>query len=210
MMRQRPRGKLERRAAVDWAEVHRRLARSSLETSAVEPGTDQAQALLAQRALALAAPIVQERHEAARITAVVAEIASQRYAIEAAHVWRVAAMPDVTRLPGAPEIVLGVINFYGEVLPIFDLRQLLGVGTGTPGGGRIVVLGTKRADLGLAVDTVQEVTTLLVTQILATPDFTAPEARALLRGVRADGLLVLDGAKLLTDTRLLLARPEPS
>ncbi|HEU4578781.1 MAG TPA: hypothetical protein VFS67_11040 [Polyangiaceae bacterium] len=40
------------------------------------------------------------------------------------------------------------------------------------------------------------------------PDSIAPVARALLRGVCADGLILLEGANLLTDARLVIARPE--
>jgi purine-binding chemotaxis protein CheW len=198
---------VQRGAPIDWAGVHERLARISSE--ARELASDQAQAVLAQRAQALAAPIVPAAEAAAGLSVVVLTIAGERYAIETVFVWRVMSAPSLARLPGSPEILLGVTNLYGEVLPVFDPRRLLGFGSAVAAAtARVLVLGTERADFGLAVDAVQEVTTLRAEQLLAVPDSIEPVARALLRGVCADGLILLEGANLLTDSRLVIGRSE--
>lgn len=201
----------KRGAAIDWARVHERLARTAAGGAALEIGSEQAQAVLAERAQALAAPLASEAVTVAGLSVVLATIAAERYAIETALVWRVMRMPLLTRIPGAPEIVLGVINLNGEVLPVFDPRRLLRLGGAAPTAhGPILVLGTQRADFGLTVDAVHEVTTVLTEQLLTGPDSMEPAARSILRGVRADGVIVFDGAKLMTDSRLRIARTEPA
>jgi len=51
------------------------------------------------------------------------------YAIETASVREVVAAPDLHVLPTAPPSVLGVFNLRGEIVPVFDLAALLGLGT---------------------------------------------------------------------------------
>ena len=68
-----------------------------------------------------------------------------RYGICAPDVAEVVAVPVVTRLPGAPGWLLGIGNWRGHVLPLVDLRPLLGlVVTPLPSSARTVVLGGRR------------------------------------------------------------------
>ena len=47
----------------------------------------------------------------------------QRYSLHLSTVESVARMVYITPLPGAPEIVLGVVNLRGKVVPIVNIRQ---------------------------------------------------------------------------------------
>ena len=47
----------------------------------------------------------------------------QRYALYLPAVERVVRAVEVTPLPKAPEIVLGVINAHGQVIPVVDVRK---------------------------------------------------------------------------------------
>src|SRR5438876_195366 len=54
---------------------------------------------------------------------VVFRLDEQRYALTLAVVERVVRAAEVTPLPKAPTIVLGVIDLEGRVLPVLDVRQ---------------------------------------------------------------------------------------
>jgi purine-binding chemotaxis protein CheW len=47
----------------------------------------------------------------------------QRYALQLAAVESVVRMVEVTLLPQAPQIVLGVINAQGRIIPVVDIRR---------------------------------------------------------------------------------------
>ncbi|MEK7862419.1 MAG: chemotaxis protein CheW, partial [Chloroflexota bacterium] len=47
----------------------------------------------------------------------------RRYGLPLSAVERVVRMVDVTLLPKAPQIVLGVVNVQGRVIPVVDLRR---------------------------------------------------------------------------------------
>ena len=50
----------------------------------------------------------------------------QTYALPLAAVDRILRMVEVTPLPGAPDVVEGVINIQGEVVPVVSIRRRLG------------------------------------------------------------------------------------
>ena len=47
----------------------------------------------------------------------------QRYALPLSAVERIVRIVEVTPLPSAPEIVAGVVNVHGRVIPVVDLRK---------------------------------------------------------------------------------------
>ena len=47
----------------------------------------------------------------------------QRFALALSSVERIVRVVDVTPLPSAPPIVLGIINVKGEVVPVYDGRR---------------------------------------------------------------------------------------
>ena len=56
-------------------------------------------------------------------------LGGSRYAVAMADVAEVAGVPAVTRMPGTPGWLSGVANWRGRILPVLDLRPLLGAPT---------------------------------------------------------------------------------
>lgn len=50
-------------------------------------------------------------------------LGGQRYALPLARVERIVRAVEITPLPGAPPLVLGVIDVAGALLPVFNLRR---------------------------------------------------------------------------------------
>ena len=97
----------------------------------------------------------------------------------------------------------GLLNLRGEVLALVDLHAHLGVaGAGLTDRSRIVVLGLERDEFGILADAVEEVATLRVVDILEAPATIPSGARALLKGVTAEGWIILDGSALIADEGL--------
>lgn len=57
---------------------------------------------------------------------VVFTLDAQLYALPLASVQRVVRMVEVTPLPKAPEIVLGVIDVHGSIIPVMSMRRRFG------------------------------------------------------------------------------------
>lgn len=54
-------------------------------------------------------------------------VGAESYAVGVEHVLEVAELGEIAPVPGAPEVVLGVRNLRGQVLPVFELASVLGI-----------------------------------------------------------------------------------
>jgi purine-binding chemotaxis protein CheW len=54
-------------------------------------------------------------------------LGEQRYALPLATVQRVTRMVEVTPLPKAPDVVLGVIDLQGDIIPVMSMRKRFGI-----------------------------------------------------------------------------------
>ncbi len=173
----------------------------------MRPG--RARAILDERARALARVPPRPPTAAEVIEVAVFVLDDERYAVETGHVRRVVRLDGLTPVPGAPEALAGVVNLRGEVLAVFDLRALVGLPRREPTElTRVVVLGADRDELGILADAAVEVRDLRIDAIHDPPGSVEAPGRPLLRGVTADALIVLDGAALLADPRLVVDQNE--
>lgn len=86
------------------------------------------------------------------------EVAGQVYGIDVLHIREIVRSQDSTALPKAPELIEGVVDLRGVVVPVVDLAQALGCGTARSGGeARIVVIEMDELVFGLRVDAAVDV-----------------------------------------------------
>ena len=117
---------------------------------------------------------------------------TQRYAVWLAAVERVVRLVAITPVPHAPDIVLGVINVQGRILPVVNLRQRFRL----PERRRLLsdqllIARTSRRTVALLVDA--------VTEVIACPEEAVLTGETVLPGMAyvegvlrlADGLLLI-------------------
>lgn len=86
---------------------------------------------------------------------IVLTLDSRRYALHLSAVERVVRMVEVTPLPRAPEIVSGVINVQGRIIPVVDIRRRFRLpGRETSLGDQLIVAHTSRRPVALVADAV--------------------------------------------------------
>ncbi len=82
-------------------------------------------------------------------------LGASRYAVAMADVAEVTAVPPVTRVPDAPAWLSGVANWRGRMLPVVDLRPLLGAGrVPLASSARLVVLARDAVVAGVVAEAV--------------------------------------------------------
>ena len=109
-------------------------------------------------------------------------IGRETYALPIENVLEVAELGELTVVPGAGIGVLGVRNFHGQVLPVFDLAHVLGIHRDGP-PPRVVVTDHAGRVAGLAVDEVTDVAPF-------TADLEEAESEYLTHAALEDGRLV--------------------
>ncbi|MFB1479567.1 chemotaxis protein CheW [Corallococcus sp. RDP092CA] len=109
--------------------------------------------VLHQRAVALA----NSRHEARQevVTVLAFHVGGERYAVKIDFVDHVLEARGMCSLPGAPRHVLGALLSRSRIVPVLDLRQLLGLeGGGMSDLSKVVVVEVEEEAFGLAAEVV--------------------------------------------------------
>jgi len=134
---------------------------------------------------------------------VVFSLSSEEYGVPITQIQEIIRLPEITRIPGMPGFIEGVINLRGRIIPVIDLRGRFGLDQKErTEKNRIVVADAGGQTVGLVVDGVSEVLQISGDQIDAIPPSMASIDSEYLSGVaKIDKLLVilLDLAKLLND-----------
>lgn len=92
---------------------------------------------------------------AAATGSVLITYAAGRYAVAMEQVAEVATVPTLTLLPRMPAWVAGAANWRGRVLPVLDLRPLLGLpGHSLTSAARLVVLSADGVEVAILAESV--------------------------------------------------------
>lgn len=103
---------------------------------------------------------------------------NEGYGIVVLKVREIIRLQKITHVPQMPDFVKGIINLRGRVIPVIDLRIKFGLPAEMAERTCIVVVQVRLADeqivqMGLIVDSVEEVATLTDAEIEPTPEFGA-------------------------------------
>ncbi len=93
-----------------------------------------------------------------------------RYALPLPVVERAVRMVEITPLPKAPGIVLGVINLAGRVVPVLNIRRRFHLREREPGVcDQLLIARTPARTVALAVDAVEGVVHYSADEVIAPP-----------------------------------------
>ena len=125
---------------------------------------------------------------------VVFELGKEYFGVNIIIVDGIIKIQEITSVPLALDFVEGITNLRGSVLPVIDLRKRLGMPVGeNTGDTRIIVVNTDDAKIGMIVDAVSEVLTILDETIEATPPVVSTIDTAFITGIAKleDRLIIL-------------------
>ncbi len=88
-------------------------------------------------------------------------LGDETFALDAMKVNHILEIPDITKVPDTPEFMKGIINLHGNIIPVVDMRMMMGLEvTEFTVDSAIVVIAPDNqqgSNLGLMVDMVKEV-----------------------------------------------------
>ena len=129
-------------------------------------------------------------------------IEKQLLAIPSSHVVEIMRMQPITYMPKLPPFVKGIINLRGKIVPLIDLRLKFG----SPAREyddrtSIIVVETSDYNVGLIVDSVNDVTDIYTNQITDSPTRMKGRASGAVIGIAT----LEDGAAMLLDIMKVLS-----
>jgi purine-binding chemotaxis protein CheW len=112
-------------------------------------------------------------------------LAGEEYGVDVRLVQEIIRVTEITPVPRAPEVVKGVINLRGRIIPVVDLKRKLGLGEveDKARAARIVVVKLRDRLVGLLVDGASQVLKVPVASIEAAPDEVVEIDANYIRGV---------------------------
>lgn len=165
---------------------------------------DAAQILHA-RAQALARPLEEAPVAEAWTEILEFRLAQERYAVETQRVREVYPLKDLTPLPCTPAFVLGIVNVRGQILPVLDIKQFFELPQkGLSDLHRIIIVGSHGFELGLLADEIVGVRSIPVHSLQPSLPTLTGIRGDYLKGVTAEGLVVLDLARILADPKIVV------
>jgi purine-binding chemotaxis protein CheW len=127
---------------------------------------------------------VEEHTDASELVAF--RVGEQEYCVDIMSVREIRGWTPATALPDAPEFVRGVINLRGSVLPIVDLAKRLDLQETAPSERHVIIISQIGTQIvGLLVDAVSDILTVMSDKIQPTPDVASEVAKSFVRGVLA-------------------------
>lgn len=131
---------------------------------------------------------------------------NQVFGIEIKYVTEIIGMQPITQVPEVPIFVRGIINLRGKIIPVIDVRlkfrkEPLEYNDRTC----IIVVDINNISVGLIVDSVAEVMTIMDENIVPPPDYKTGFQNRYIKGigkVDSDVKLLLNCEKLLGDEEI--------
>jgi len=121
-------------------------------------------------------------------------IGNENFCVDIFAVREIVRVQEITKVPGAPDFVRGVINLRGRIISVVDLGHQLGFGQTDAGrGSRILVIQLDGITLGFLVDAATAVKKMPAEAIEPPPE--------MIGGVKAD---YLDGVAKVDDRLSIL------
>jgi purine-binding chemotaxis protein CheW len=161
--------------------------------------------VLKERARALAKQSKGIEGEGAYLEVVEFMLAHERYALELTHISEVYPLKELTPLPGTPDFVLGIINVRGQILSIVDIKKFFELPEKELTNlNQVIILQSEEMEFGILADEILGTRSIPASAIQTSLPTLTGIREKYLKGVIGDGVVILDGEKILSDDSLLI------
>lgn len=125
---------------------------------------------------------------------VVFKLGEQKYGVDIEFVNSIERLTEITKVPNAPNFMKGIIHLRGDIIPIIDLKERLGMeGIKPTNQTRIIIIQMQNLQIGLLVDAATDVLDIDVAIVDTITAFHEGIDKEYIEGVAklADVLLIL-------------------
>ena len=176
----------------DWKAIHAQLdGRLAHLARTIDDDDERKRELLIARSRALADASHEFAAGEGRSAYLTFRLGKERFALPLASAREVIGLSHTAPLPGGGADIVGIANWRGEFVTIFDLARLLGVErTAKRSEGHVIVLRAEAPLLALAIDAVDDIAHLDIDTLQPAASLGASH-EDLFRGATSDAVLVL-------------------
>lgn len=198
----------KRLTPIDWQEVHQHLKSAQIALKSKRTLTpDERKGIFKSRAKLLAQEAEKKTYDRDYLEVVEFLLAYETYGIESVYVREIYPLTEITFVPGTPQFVKGIVNVRGQIISVLDLKKFFELPEkGLPDLNKIIIINNDYMEFGILADAVLGIRRLAGGEIKsALPTLTGIRAQYL-KGVTSERMVVLDGARILSDKNIIISR----
>lgn len=190
--------------SIDWQTVRLRIDQvSDMINRGLTP--EEEKSILKARANALAREPAGEEAIAEHLEILEFLLAYETYGIELCWVRETIPLKDLTPVPCTPPFVLGVVNVRGRIMSVVDIRKFFDLPEkGLTNLDKVIIVHDGGMEFGILADAVVGVRVIASTDLQPSLPTLTGVREEYLKGVTGKRVTVLDGKKLLNDTKIII------
>jgi purine-binding chemotaxis protein CheW len=171
-----------------------------------DPSRLKVERILKERARALARIPETVRSVQGGVDVLAFTLGKERFALASVFVREVHPMGSITPVPCTPAFVLGIVNLGGRFYSILDFGKLLGIppAESADPDGSVIFIGNAEMEFGIAAGSVLGIRFVTPEELQPPPPAESGLQGGFLRGICKDGLILLDGDRILMDKSILV------
>lgn len=143
------------------------------------------------------------------------QLGNEKFAVNIGHVKKILEMTNITKVPNVPDFYKGVINLFGEVMPVIDSRLKFGMEEKSYDKNTCIVVlmmtvQGKTKGLGVVVDQVHEVINIPPDQIKEPPEVGDRFSNELIQAIAQvddEFIILLNVDKIFSSNELRMINP---
>lgn len=186
-----------------WDDLHKKMAQLSVALSH-KLDENKLAAILNERAELLANLVdvdTEQESENDNRDVLIFEFGEEQYAVDASYISEVIPLKLLTRVPGAPDFVLGVVSRRGEIISVIDFGRFVGLPEKQI-CHHLIFVENQGTQIGIAVHKLKEMTQIPQNSIQAVQTQWSGEQAQHLKGVTDHGVALLDVKEILSCEKL--------
>lgn len=129
----------------------------------------------------------------------------EKYCIDSCFVTEVLPVKEITFIPGTPDFVVGVMNMRGKIISVVNIRNFFNLrDKGISELNRIIVLNHNQMEFGILADLITGTREIDAARLSAPPATVIGTGAGYIKGITADGHILLDAAAIMTSKMIIV------
>lgn len=132
-------------------------------------------------------------------------LADEKYALETSYISGVYHLKNLTKIPCTPSFVLGMINVRGQLFSVVDLAVFFDLPRSEISlNHKVIILKSDKMEFGILADEINNVKQESVIDLEISIPTLSKICSEYLKGITKELIIILDGAKILSDKKLII------
>ncbi|MGL1891378.1 MAG: chemotaxis protein CheW [Spirochaetaceae bacterium] len=189
-----------------WSEIHSRIDETrKLIEQGFKPTAEEKKRILAERAEDLASDFRVDHKIEDTLQVVEFLLEKEHYSFEIQYIREILPLNEICLVPCTPDFIVGITSIRGQIISVMDMKSFFNLPPkGITDSNKLIILHLGEMEVGILVDCIFGERSVPVDIIQSDIPTLSGIGAEYLKGVTADGLIIIDAEKVLTDKKIIV------